>query len=97
MRVRDEVVKQGQGGKDSIVVQKCLNILKATTGKKDFTSTFYEDVEKAFLLLFEFMADPTKINFADDILVILKNFIRRTGKVSDNVMKVFFTLDNLFK
>jgi len=59
--------------------------------------TKYSDsYEEAYKPIFEYMIDPTKINFEDDILIILKNFIRKTGKVSDITYAVFPTLDKVF-
>lgn len=43
------------------------------------------------------MVDPTKISFEDNILSILKNFIKKTQNVSDIIFKVFFTLDKSFE
>jgi len=42
------------------------------------------------------MVDPTKISFEDDICIILKNFIRKTGKVSDIIFRVFPCLEKVF-
>ena len=42
------------------------------------------------------MADPTKISFEDDILIILKNFIKKTGNVSDIILKVFPCMEKVF-
>ena len=42
------------------------------------------------------MADPSKISFEDDILIILKNFIKKTGCVSDIILKVFPCMEKVF-
>ena len=33
--------------------------------------------EQAYIPIFEYMVDPSKINFEDDICIILKNFIKK--------------------
>jgi hypothetical protein len=53
----------------------------------------YEEVYKP---IFEFMVDPSKITFEDDILNILKNFIRKTSKVSDVIYTVLPCLEKVF-
>jgi len=53
----------------------------------------YEEVYKP---IFEFMVDPSKITFEDDILNILKNFIRKTSKVSDVIYTVLPCLEQVF-
>lgn len=47
--------------------------------------------------IFEYMVDPTKIDFEDDICIILKNFIRKTNQLSDIIYKVFPCLELVFK
>ena len=42
------------------------------------------------------MVDPTKIQVEDDILIILKNFIKKTSKVSDIIFTVFPCMQNVF-
>lgn len=46
--------------------------------------------------IFEFMVDPTKITIEDDICIILKNFIKKTGNVSDIIFKVFPCMERVF-
>ena len=53
---------------------------------------YSQDYEQIYVPIFEFMADPTKISVEDEILIILKNFIKKTGAVSDIVARVFPTL-----
>lgn len=42
-------------------------------------SKYAADFERLFIPIFEFMVDPSKINFEDSILNIIKNFIKKTG------------------
>jgi len=46
--------------------------------------------------LFEFMIDPSKISFEDDICMLIKNIIRKTSFVSDILYKVFPCLEKVF-
>ena len=57
---------------------------------------YSSDFEQAFIPIFEFMVEPSKITFEDNILIILKNFIRKTGRVSEIIFKVFPCLEKVF-
>mmetsp|Transcript_12871 Transcript_12871/g.21770 ORF Transcript_12871/g.21770 Transcript_12871/m.21770 type:complete len:724 (-) Transcript_12871:115-2286(-) len=83
-------------GNASLLVQKQINILKAITENKEVISRFSEQLESAYIPVFEFMVDPTKITFEDDVLLIIKNFIRKTQKVSPIIYKIFPTLEQVF-
>jgi len=43
------------------------------------------------------MIDPTKINFEDDIMLIIKNFIKKTQNVSDTIFDVLPCLEKVFE
>jgi hypothetical protein len=43
------------------------------------------------------MEDPTKIHFEDDILMILKNFIRKTETVSPTIFEVLPFIEKVFE
>jgi hypothetical protein len=96
-RIRVEMAKGIEGGNGStLLVQKMFNILKQITQNKYLMSKYSESYEEAYKPIFEFMVDPTKISFEDDILNILKNFIRKTGKVSDVIYTVLPCLEQVF-
>jgi len=46
-------------------------------------STFNNQIEEMLKQLYIFMIDPNKISFEDDIVLNLKQFIRRNKSVSD--------------
>jgi len=58
---------------------------------------YAHEFENICIPIFEFMVDPTKINFEDNIMVILKNFIKKTGGVSDIIFKVLPCLEKVFE
>mmetsp|Transcript_24382 Transcript_24382/g.37789 ORF Transcript_24382/g.37789 Transcript_24382/m.37789 type:complete len:116 (-) Transcript_24382:1165-1512(-) len=78
-RIQKEVKGQMSSEHASHIVQKCLNILKALSGRKEFLIENYQAVETTFLPLFEYMAEPGSIDFVEDLLVLIKNFIRKTS------------------
>lgn len=46
--------------------------------------------------IFEYLIDPTKITFEDDILANIKNFIKKTGAVSDTLFQVLPHMEKVF-
>ena len=57
---------------------------------------YSQSYEQAYIPIFRYMQDPTKISFEDDILTILKNFIKKTGNVSDTIFEVLPCLEKVF-
>ena len=57
---------------------------------------YSDQFEEIYKPIFEFMVDPSKIEVEDDILVILKNFMKKTSKVSDTIFTVFPCMQNVF-
>jgi hypothetical protein len=57
---------------------------------------YSQSYEQAYIPIFRYMIDPTKITFEDDILTILKNFIKKTGNVSDTIFEVLPCLEKVF-
>ena len=74
-----------------------LNILKQITQNKNLMAKYSQLYEEVYKPIFEFMVDPSKITFEDDILNILKNFIRKTSKVSDVIYTVLPCLEQVFQ
>jgi hypothetical protein len=90
-------ISMGSEGTCSILVQKMLNILKQITQNKGLMAKYSQNFEEVYKPIFEFMVDPSKISFEDDILNILKNFIRKTSKVSDVIYTVLPCLEKVFR
>lgn len=77
--------------------QKCINLLVHITQNKLLMSKYAADFERLYMPIFEFMVDPTQISFEDNILLMIKNFIKKTGQVSDIILKVMPTLEKVFQ
>ena len=73
-----------------------MNILKQITQNKALMLRYSDQFEEIYKPIFEFMVDPSKIEVEDDILVILKNFMKKTSKVSDTIFTVFPCMQNVF-
>jgi hypothetical protein len=77
------------------IMQQCINVLRKITDTKEIVTKLGPQIEIALIPVLELMADPSKINFEDDLLVIIKNLIRRQETVSETLFKVFFTSDKI--
>lgn len=95
-RIQNDLPKGASGSGSGLFTQKCINILKQITQNKKLMEKYSSEYEEAYKPIFEYMIDPTKISFEDDILIILKNFIRKTNKVSDIMYAVLPTLEKVF-
>ena len=95
-RVRMELQKQSAAKDDQMFVQMCMNVLKIITQNKFIMPKYVSQLEQILMPVYELMVDPTKITFEDDILILLKNFMRRTCSVSDIVLKVLPCLEAVF-
>jgi len=97
-RIQNDLPIKGaaSGGGSGLFTQKCINILKQITQNKKLMDKYSSQYEEAYKPIFEYMIDPTKISFEDDILIILKNFIRKTNSVSDIIYTVLPTLERVF-
>jgi hypothetical protein len=73
-----------------------LNILKQVTQNKGLMAKYSGNLQEVYKPIFEYMVDPSKITFEDDILNILKNFIKKTCKVSDVMYTVLPCLEKVF-
>jgi len=56
-----------------------MNILEKITQNKTLMTKYSADFEKLLCPIFEFMLEPKKISFEDNILVMIRNFIKRSG------------------
>lgn len=71
-----------KGEKNNIVINKCWNVLRVICESDSFMPRFAAQIENTMKPLFEYMADPSKVEFEDDIVLSVKSFLRKTGEVS---------------
>lgn len=89
-RVLVEVGKCHQKGeKNNIYINKCWNLLRLIAETDSFMPFYQQELEEILLPLFEFMADPKQIEFEDDVVLIIKTFIKKTKRVSDAMWTLF--------
>jgi hypothetical protein len=85
-----------KGEKNNLVINKCWNVIRTIVEYEVFINNYYNNIEGTLLPLFEFLVDPTKIEFEDDIVLVLKSFIKRKKSVSKNLWIIFPHLEKVF-
>lgn len=66
----------------NVRIGKCMNILRMIIEKQEYITAFSDALEEKLKPIYLFMADPTVISFDEDILIIIKGFIKKNKKVS---------------
>jgi hypothetical protein len=86
-----------KGERNNLIINKCWNIIRQIIEIDSFIPTYYDAIENELKPLFEFMVDPSKIEFEDDIILVLKSFIKKTGQVSPTLWTIFPHLTKVFE
>lgn len=63
-------------------IGKCMNILRMIVEKQEYISAFSDLFEQKLSPIYFFMANPKAISFDDDILIIIRSFIKRNERVT---------------
>lgn len=97
-RIQSELSSlHAKGEKTNLVVQKCWNCIQTMCmGVSKFLPDMADAFEALLLPLYEYVARPDVIDFEDDIVMVLKQFIRKTKRVSEHQWVVLPQLTNVF-
>jgi len=63
-------------------IGKCMNILRMIVEKQEYISAFPHQLEEKLTPIYLYMANPLQISFDEDILIILKGFIKKSQQVT---------------
>jgi hypothetical protein len=63
-------------------IGKCMNILRMIVEKQEYISAFPQQLEEKLMPLYLYMGNPSVISFDEDILIILKGFIKKSQRVT---------------
>lgn len=85
-----------RGEKNNLVINKCWNVIRLITELDSFMPRYADQIEEALKPLFEFMVDPRRVEFEDDVVLTLKSLIRKTGAVSPALWALFPHLYKVF-
>ena len=59
-------------------------------------SNYYQQIEECLKPLFEYIVNPEKIEFEDDIILSLKSFIKKSNHISETLWIIFPHLPKVF-
>lgn len=62
-----------------------------------FMPIFYKEIEESLKPLFEFVVEPNKIEFEDDIALVIKSFIKQTHAISETIWTIYPHLIKIFE
>jgi hypothetical protein len=80
--IYEQNLREGKSDPSSVTIGKCMNILRMLVEKKEYISAFAEQFEERLKPLYLYMAEPQKINFDEDIIIILKSFIKKCERIT---------------
>lgn len=80
-----------------MTINKCWNIIRQVVEFDSFVPRFYTEIENSLKPLFEYVLDPKTIEFEDDIVLVLKTFIKKTKVVSDTLWTIYPHLQKVFE
>jgi hypothetical protein len=86
-----------KGERNNIVINKCWNVIRQIVEIPTFIPTLYNQIEEQLKPLFQFIIEPTKIEFEDEIVLVLKTFIKKTHVVSNVLWEMFPYLEKVFE
>ena len=89
--VKDIQKKQQAGAADTstVVIDKCCNILRISLESNIYMPTLKAEFEENLRPIYQYMADPSKISFEDDIILMLKSQIRKRKEITPTMWELF--------
>ena len=86
-----------KGERNNIIINKCWNVLRMICELDTFMPVYASPIEECLKPLFEFMVDPGKIEFEDDIVLTIKSFIKKCPVISPVIWALFPHLYKVFQ
>ena len=78
----------------TFLINKCFNIIRTLMERKAFVQTNFTIIEESLYPLLKYMEDPKRIEFDEDIVLILTKLISFSKKITKSAL---FTLPYLYK
>ena len=88
---------QARGERNNMTINQCWNVIRAIGEQSAFFPVFMDSIENALLPMFNYLVDPTDIEFDDDIMQVICALITKRGDISENMAKIFPYLPNFFE
>lgn len=81
----------------NIVVNKCFNIIRTISDKEEYVQKYILQLEEILDPIFEHMKNPTKIDFDEDIVLIMTSFIKHLKYIPKSGLKILVELPKYLK
>ena len=82
-RIFDEMNKiKGSSNTSNIFINKSWNIIRSLSENKYFLVDYINIMETDLYQLFELLKDPNQIDFDEDILLLIAEFIKKSKRIS---------------
>lgn len=82
--------------KTNLIINKCWNILKVVSDSENYVPKFVPIIEKELLPLFSLIEHVEKVDFEEEIVLVISSFIRATKVVTPVMVKMFPFYKNIF-
>ncbi len=86
-----------RGDKNTLIINKCWNIIRVALEYDNVMSMFGGEIELRLQPLFEYIVKPEQIEFEDDMVMVIKTFIKKNRMVTETIWRLFPHLINVFK
>ncbi|MDR3548036.1 MAG: hypothetical protein P4M11_07195 [Candidatus Pacebacteria bacterium] len=86
-----------KGEKNNMVMSQCWNVIRAICETDAFMPEYADPIERALLPMFNYLVDPTKVEFDDDLIQIITTLIKKRRGVSENMARIFPYLQKFFE
>jgi hypothetical protein len=86
-----------EGNKYNLIVNKSFNIIRCITDKELYVSKYILHLEEIFLPVFDYMKNPKRIDFDEDIILILTSFIKYTRTIPQSALMILPNLSLYMK
>jgi hypothetical protein len=67
----------------NLIVNKCWNVIRFISEVDCYVPQYIPQLEEKLKPLYNFMEDPTNIDFDDDISLVLSSFIKKNKFVTE--------------
>jgi hypothetical protein len=86
-----------RGERNNLIINKCWNVIRMVSELDSFMPKYANPIEEQLKPLFEYIADPSKIEFEDDIVLTIRSFIKKTNEVSSVMWTLFPMMTKVFE
>ncbi len=88
---------RARGERNNMTINQCWNVIRAICEQKMFFPAYLDKIENSLLPIFNYLVDPTNVEFDDDMIQVITALITRRGGISENMAKIFPVLPNFFE